>query len=61
MYMHIPICIYVYSLLMCPIYYITPIGSLNTLDTTWYRTTVHPSQRIKKKNRIDDEKEKKTK
>lgn len=62
MYMHIPICIYVYSLLMCPIYYITPIGSLNTLDTAWYRTTtVHPSQRIKKKNRIDDEKEKKKK
>lgn len=38
--MHILICIYVYSLLMCPIYYITPIGSLNTLDTAWYGPSV---------------------
>lgn len=60
MYMHILICIYVYSLLICSIYYITPIGSLNTLDTAWYRTTtVHPSQRTKKKNRMKKKRKKK--
>lgn len=28
--------LYVYSLRMCTIFYITPIGSLNTLDTARY-------------------------